>query len=137
MKKLKVFVLEDDMSLRFALTQVLEDSGHCVYAAGDIISACEILTKTKPDLLLLDLMIGAIDTVQVADLAGYRFPDAEVIYLTGSNLYPNGELFGLSRNASWILRKPIDFNVLKATIAHFENSRTKSKLGSSVEVNIV
>ncbi|MCF2870496.1 response regulator [Octadecabacter sp. G9-8] len=123
---LKVLVLEDDPALRFALTQVLEDCGHLAYAASDIPAACEILNQVTPDLLLLDLMIGPVDSIQVADLAGYRIPDAEIIYLTGSNKYPNGELFELSKNASWVLRKPIDFNELKAMLAHVESSLSKS-----------
>lgn len=123
---MKVLVLEDDPALRFALVQLLEDCGHLAYAAGDIPAACDILNEVTPDLLMLDLMIGPVDSIQVADLAGCRFPDAEVIYLTGSNKYPNGELFDLSRNASWVLRKPIDFNELKAMLAHFESSSSKS-----------
>jgi CheY-like chemotaxis protein len=119
---LKVLVLEDDSALRFALTQILEDAGHIAFAAASIPAACEILNQVAPDLLLLDLMIGPIDSIQVADLAGYRFPDAAIIYITGSNKFPNGELFQLSRNASWVLRKPVDFGELKAMIAHLDSA---------------
>jgi DNA-binding response OmpR family regulator len=118
----KVLVLEDDPALRFALTQMLEEDGHTVSEAADIPTACDLLNEVKPDLLLLDLMIGPADSIQVADLAGYRVPDADVIYLTGSNKFPNGELFGFSRNASWVLRKPIDFYELKAMIDHIGRS---------------
>lgn len=135
-KKLKVLVLEDDPALRFALTQVLEECGHSAFAAGDIPAACEILNRETPDLLLLDLMIGPVDSIQVADLAGYRIPDAEIIYLTGSNKYPNGELFELSRNASWVLRKPIDFNELKAMLAHFKSSPSKSSPRQTVLMDV-
>jgi DNA-binding response OmpR family regulator len=121
--KLHDLVLEDDTSLRFALTQILEECGHTAYPAGDIPTACEILTNITPDLLLLDLMIGPIPSIQVADFAGYRAPHADVIYLTGSNKYPNGELFRMSSNASWVLRKPIDFNELKAMLDHLEETR--------------
>jgi len=120
--KLKVLVLEDDPALRFGLSQVLEDGGHIVYAASDISAACDILHDVTPDLLLLDLMIGHAESIQVADLAGYRCPDAEIIYLTGSNKYPSGELFSLSRNASWVLRKPIDFHELQAIFSHFKST---------------
>ncbi len=133
---LKILVLEDDPALRFALTQVLEESGHLVYAAGDIPAAYEVLNQVKPELLLLDLMIGPVESIQVADLAGYRFPDAEIVYLTGSKKYPNGELFELSRNGSWVLRKPIDFNELKAMIAHFESSPSKSSSLRTVEMSV-
>ncbi len=132
---LKVLVLEDDPALRFALSEVLEECGHLAYAAGDIPAAYEILNQVTPDLLLLDLMIGSVDSIQVADLAGYRIPDAEVIYLTGTKKYPNGELFDLSRNASWVLRKPIDFNELKAMLAHFESPSSKAPSHRTFEMS--
>jgi len=131
---LKVLVLEDDPALRFALTQVQEDGGHTVYATGDISVACETLHEVTPDLLLLDLMIGHAESIQVADLAGYRSPDAEIIYLTGSKKYPRGELFNLSRNASWVLRKPIDFHELQAIFAHFKSSFPKTPTQKTFEM---
>lgn len=124
---MKILVLEDDPDLRFALTEVLEDGGHSVHVAGNIPQACEILENVAPDMLLLDLMIGPHDTIQVADLAGYRLPEADVIYLTGSNKYPNGELFELSGNASWVLRKPIDFRALIAMVDHVQATHSASE----------
>lgn len=124
---MKILVLEDDPDLRFALTEVLEGGGHSVHVAGNIPQACEILENVAPDMLLLDLMIGPHDTIQVADLAGYRLPEADVIYLTGSNKYPNGELFELSGNASWVLRKPIDFRALIAMVDHVQATHSASE----------
>ena len=124
---MNILVLEDDPDLRFALAEVLEAGGHTVHGAGNIPQACEILENVAPDLLLLDLMIGSVDTIQIADLAGYRVPDADVIYLTGSNKYPNGELFELSQNASWVLRKPIDFTSLMAMVDHVKVAHSASE----------
>lgn len=119
---MKILLLEDDWALRFALTQVLEDDWHKVASAGDITEAIKLIETVHFDLLLLDLMIGNDLSTQIADLAGYRFPNAEIIYLTGSNRFPRGELFEISRNASWVLRKPVDFFELKAMIAHVSRS---------------
>jgi CheY-like chemotaxis protein len=130
-KTLKVLVLEDDPTLRFALTQILEDAGHTPYAAANIPAASEILSDITPDLLLLDLMIGQEISIQVADLAGYRAPDAEIVYLTGSNRFPNGELFQLSKNISLVLRKPVNFNELKAILQHFEATRSRASSEAS------
>ncbi|MEO0861229.1 MAG: response regulator [Pseudomonadota bacterium] len=113
-----ILLLEDDPALRFALTEVLEDGKHMVHVAANIAEAAKLIEIERFDLLLLDLMIGDDLSTQIADLAGYRLPQAEIIYLTGSNRFPNGELFELSRNASWVLRKPVDFFELKAMVAH-------------------
>ena len=100
----------------------MEEDGHTSYATGKIQTAATILIHKSPDLLLLDLMIGGQNSIQIADLAAYKIPNAEVIYVTGSNKFPHGELFELSRNTSWVLRKPVDFFELKFMIAHIENS---------------
>ncbi len=134
---MKIVVLEDDPSLLFALTQVLEESGHVVFAAKNILEATDFLIDVAPDLLLLDLMIGEATSIQVADLAGFRAPNAEVVYLTGSNRFPNGELFGLSSNASWVLRKPINFYELQAMLEHFSRTLCKIRDLQSDEVSLV
>ena len=41
-----------------------------------------------------------------------------VIFMTGSGLFPKGELFGISQNARWVLRKPVDITELTTMIAH-------------------
>lgn len=128
---MKVLVLEDDPALRFALTQFLDGLGYTVYEAGDIATACAILGNVQPDLLLLDLMIGSVFSIPVADMAGYRAPEADVIYLTGSNKFPNGELFHYSPNTSWVLRKPVDFIELKAMLGYVHKSRSTSAIGLS------
>lgn len=120
---MRVLLLEDDPALRFALAQALEDAGHNVHAAASILGAVEILEQEIPDLLLLDLMIGSEASIQIADLAAYRAPNAEVVYLTGSNRFPSGELFELSTNASLVLRKPIDVRHLQSYIGHLEATR--------------
>lgn len=126
-----ILLVEDDQALRFALEQVLEDDSHVVHSASSIAEAARFIEDKHIDLLLLDLMIGTDLSTQIADLAGYRLPNAEVIYLTGSDRFPNGELFNLSRNASWVLRKPVDFFDLKAMIAHLSQSFSGKRKASA------
>ncbi|KMW57187.1 hypothetical protein AIOL_002148 [Candidatus Rhodobacter oscarellae] len=128
---MNILLLEDDPALRFALTQVLEDENHRAHAAANILEAAKLMETEHFDLLLLDLMIGDELSTQIADLAGYRLPRAEVIYMTGSNRFPNAELFRLSRNASWVLRKPVDFFELKAMIAHINRSIPERRMSSA------
>ncbi len=119
-------ILEDDPSLRFALSQIIIAGGHHVNAAADITEAADLLSEFSPDLILLDLMIGDEYSIQIADLAGYRAPDAKIVYLTGSNKFPSGELFSLSPNTSWVLRKPIDFTDLGSILEHFDRTVASS-----------
>lgn len=125
---MEVLILEDDDALRFALSQALEDEGHQIHQARNISEAISILNRAQPKLLLLDLMIGENCSIQLADLAGYRLPDAEILYLTGSDKFPNGELFEFSKNIAMVLRKPVDFRQLKAVCKHIELSKVNRPL---------
>ncbi len=113
-----VLVLEDDPGLQFVLREALCDEGHVVHVASDNDSAMDVLRRCKPDVLLLDLMIHGGLSTDVANYAAYSAPDAAVLFMTGSRLFPKGELFGMSCNARLVLRKPVDLDELTNMIAH-------------------
>ena len=48
---MNILLLEDDHALRFAITKVLEDDGHTVHAAADIIQATRLIETERADLL--------------------------------------------------------------------------------------
>lgn len=116
-----VLLLEDDGGLQFALSEALTGEGHTVHVASDNESAMNLLRRKTPDVLLLDLMIGGGLSTDVANYAVYSAPHAAVIFMTGSGLFPKGELFGMSRNARWILRKPVNIDELTTMISHVTN----------------
>ncbi len=113
-----VLVLEDDPGLRFAFCEALEGAGHQVFPAADPETAIACLKRQVPDVLLLDLMIGQSVSTDVANYAAFAVPDAHVIYVTGSGMFPKGELFDMCRNARLILRKPVDLGELTDLVAH-------------------
>ena len=122
---MEVLILEDDSALCFALSQALEAIGCRTIPCCDLREAVETLQHRIPDVVLLDLMIGDQMSIAVADIVGYRAPDCKVIYLTGSGRFESGELFTLSNNASWILRKPIDFSDLQSLFQHIDETQQK------------
>ncbi|MEL6808914.1 MAG: response regulator [Pseudomonadota bacterium] len=117
-----ILVLEDDLGLQFVLREALGTAGHTVHVASDNEGAMRHLRRHTPDVLLLDLMIDGGLSTDVANYAIYSAPDAAVIFMTGSGLFPKGELFGMARNARWVLRKPIDIDELKTMITHASDS---------------
>jgi len=56
-KSLKVLVIDDDPSFTTAMTPVLESRGYQVEAAYNKEEAMEKIEKSKPDLILLDIMM--------------------------------------------------------------------------------
>ena len=114
----KVLLLEDDQGLRFTFASALQQAGHQVIDVGTVAEAVRSLRTNRPDVLILDLIIDGTYSIQVADYAGYALPEAEVIFITGSGMFPQGELFRLSGNARWVLRKPVNLQDLTDMVNH-------------------
>ncbi|WP_299736134.1 response regulator [uncultured Roseobacter sp.] len=129
-----ILILEDDLPLLLAFAQALESDNHNVHAVSDIETAADIVSSCKLDILLLDLMIGNDSSLQIAELAGYAAPDAEVVYVTGSTKFANGELFQMYQNTSWVMRKPVDFRDLKALINYLGKSPSGKRGGAATQM---
>lgn len=113
-----VLVLEDDPSLQFTFSEALKDAGHTVFAESQADKAIEQIRRRAPDILLLDLMVHGTYSTSVADYAAFAAPQAHVIYVTGSGLFPKGELFDMSTNTRWVLRKPVKIQELTDMVDH-------------------
>ena len=57
----RLLVVEDDDHIRTALRWALEDEGYLVDEAVSGEDACHRLTESVPDMLVVDLMLGALD----------------------------------------------------------------------------
>ena len=57
----RILVVEDDLTLRETLTEILVDEGHEVRAAAHGGEAMDHLADWEPDLILLDLMMPTVD----------------------------------------------------------------------------
>jgi DNA-binding response OmpR family regulator len=57
----RLLVVEDDDSIRTALRWALEDEGYAVGEAVNGEDACRYVADSPPDLMLVDLMLGAVD----------------------------------------------------------------------------
>lgn len=57
----KIMIIDDDIDLVEAMRITLESDGYKVIDAQDGQKGLEILKKEKPDLLILDVMMGTLD----------------------------------------------------------------------------
>ena len=60
-----ILVVDDDVAMRFMVSEALQQSGHCVQEAGDGVQALEALKQNQFDIILLDAMMPNMD--------GYEF----------------------------------------------------------------
>ncbi len=61
----KILVVDDEVSLQETLTYKLQKEGYQVEVAGDGITALELARTTKPDLVILDVMLPGMDGFEV------------------------------------------------------------------------
>ena len=132
-----IFLLEDDETLNFTLCEMLAESGHNLTSAHDLKGAYNKLLTSNPDLILLDLVIGDSSSLDILNMIGYRHPNTTVIYITGSNRFISGELFGFSENISWVLRKPVNMSDLKALTEHVSHLRKSKELREQMRTSVL
>ena len=107
-----VLVVEDDDALRLAFCEALEEAGCVPIAAASEGEALERLHAKPVDLVILDLLIDGKPSIGIAEKANFSAPGADVIVVTGTMLYPFGELHRAVPNISWTLRKPVNLHDL-------------------------
>jgi CheY-like chemotaxis protein len=59
-----VLVVDDEPDLRFVLRRLLERAGHGVHDAGDGAAALRSVERSRPDLVVTDLMMPVMDGVE-------------------------------------------------------------------------
>jgi DNA-binding NtrC family response regulator len=106
-----VLVVEDDPQLRQILAQILMARGYRALTADGVEAAAPILRDAFPDVLLVDVRLGAFNGLQLVAMAERPIP---TIVMTGHDdvaLRAAAERMGAE-----FLVKPIPSDVLIATV---------------------
>ena len=68
----RILVVDDDAAIRALLTRYLEVEGYVVDQAADAHTAYKALSGTRPDLVLLDVMLSPDDGLEVLSRSARR-----------------------------------------------------------------
>ncbi len=111
-----ILVVEDDLAIADALTDLLRDAGYAVVHEAAGRPALARLLQRPPDLLLLDLVLPDMDGIEICRQARAELPDLPIIMLTarGEN---RDQVAGLTAGADDYVPKPVDRAELLARIA--------------------
>jgi len=110
-----ILAVEDDTDLSQYLKEILTDHGYSVQTAVKGVEALNIIRKTEPDLVILDLGLPDIDGENVCSQIKKDHPDVPVIILTAKSGTPN-IVHGLDLGADDYMTKPFDGDELLARI---------------------
>ncbi len=98
-----ILIVEDDLDIRDALREILEDEGYDACEAANGAEALEVLDHVpKPGLVLLDLMMPVMDGYQFLEVfrANPAFADVPVVVVTAGILVVPG--------IAGFIKKPFD-----------------------------
>ena len=62
---MKILIIEDEINIAQVLRLYLEQAGYSVLTAGDGVAGLELHAREHPDLIILDLMLPALDGMEV------------------------------------------------------------------------
>jgi len=108
----KLLLIDDDTQLSEMMTEYLEKQGFSVSTAGSGEAGLDMLISTKPDLVVLDVMLPGIDGFKV--LAKIREHHSVPVIMLTARGEESDRILGLMRGADDYLPKP--FNPLELTV---------------------
>ena len=97
--KMQVLIVQNEGSLGSIWKRHLERLGAEVTLATCGFTAVEILETEFFDVIVLDLVLSQGSALSIADVAFYKQPNSNVIYVTDTTFFSDGSIFALSGNA--------------------------------------
>ncbi len=111
--KLRILVIDDEVTQRMLVKEYLEEAGHVVRQSDDGMHGLKMAIATKPDVILLDLLLPSMDGYSLCKSLKDRLETAAIpiILITasrGSDVIEKG----LAAGADDFLTKPVDWAYL-------------------------
>jgi len=112
----KILVVDDEKDVVELLKFLLEKDGHAVTTAFNGREALQLINQTKPELILLDVMMPEMDgySVQTQLLENPETKRIPIIILSAKGQLK--DVFTMSSNVKAYMEKPFDPKALRAKI---------------------
>ena len=114
-----ILVVDDESAMRLAVRRYLEDMGYEVDEASDGVEALRAISRRKPDLVILDVLMSPLSGWEVLKLLSEnpQTHNIRVVVLTALGL-DRDEALGWHLGCDWyeIKRKPLQFEDLGLVI---------------------
>ena len=111
----RILVVDDMPAVRDVLKDYFDELGYRVDVAEDGYQAIRAVTQTRPDIVLLDLLLPGLDGEDVLTCLRLHDPALPVIILSGSPDPGLGKHL-LARGAFDYVPKPVHFGYLERVI---------------------
>ncbi len=132
----KILIIEDEISLRETISYNLIRQEYIVEAVGDGVLGVETARKTKPDLIILDIMLPGMDGFEVCRILRQEM-SVPILMLTAREDEID-RVIGLEIGADDYMTKPFSMRELMARVkAHLRRERIIRDDVSSLDKNKV
>ncbi|HEY4575123.1 MAG TPA: SpoIIE family protein phosphatase [Thermoanaerobaculia bacterium] len=112
----RILVVDDDPGMRRAIERILAPT-YSVEVVSGATEALDCLERSEFDLALVDVRLKEGDGYTLCHAIRARWPETDVILITGSISEPDEKLFrSLEEGAFYFLFKPFDRRVLRALV---------------------
>lgn len=101
----KILIIDDTVDTVATLFELLTYEGYAVATATDGFQALEIAARTRPDLIVCDLMMPGMDGMQVLEKVRTIVPGQRFLFLTAYGSFPR-YIEALERGAADMIQKP-------------------------------
>jgi two-component system OmpR family response regulator len=116
MESLKVLVVDDEPNIRDLLSASLRFAGHQVATAANGTDAINMITETKPDIVLLDVMLPDISGFGVTKKIRGMGIEVPILFLTARD-DTEDKITGLTVGGDDYVTKPFSLDEIMARIS--------------------
>jgi two-component system response regulator AtoC len=127
-ERVKILVIDDDPKISWILSEGLGES-YNILSAKDGLEGLQMLSKTHPNLVLLDIKMPGMEGLEVLDKIKSMDRPTEVIMLSGHGETKN-VVESIKRGASEFINKPFD---VKEVEIHIQNVLEKNRLKQELD----
>ena len=131
----RILVIDDEVTQRILVKEYLEDAGYVVRQSDDGRRGLKMAVTTKPDLIILDLMLPSIDGYTLCTTLK-QTPETSkipIILITASRESDVIER-GLAAGAHDFVTKPVDWQFLSDRVAHvLERAQQEAAVARQLE----
>lgn len=135
MNSYKILIVDDEENIREALREALEGHGYLLTTAENGAQALQLIHKQQYNLILLDLILGDQDGIQLLRQIKRKSPRTEVVMITAYGTVETA-VEALREGAYDYITKPIQLKrlrsyvqrILRATQLEEENKRLRRQL---------
>src|SRR3954463_5403065 len=110
-----LLVVEDDENISAALVEYFSRAGYAVTTAADGVAGVEAAVRTRPDVVVLDLMLPKMDGLAVCKELRQKIANMPIIMLTAKDDVVD-RVLGLEMGADDYITKPFSLREVEARI---------------------